>query len=194
MGPENPFLQAHRSFKVVESRPVLVHSEKEEPQKHCGYKKTLQKFLKCPNPLVAKILTSHPRFKLDVGKITKAFDVSLETVDNDCITISGSLESVKQAEREMSTLAHQILQNVTEKSFPLQLLYVPLFANPKTVEGICGIETKHCIEVTVVPQSSTPVSIKDFSMSIIEVLMQHPCRLRSFLNLSTQVLSLFGMH
>lgn len=194
MGPENPFLQAHRSFKVVESQPVLVHSEKEESQKHCGYKKTLQKSLKCPNPLVAKILTSHPRFKLDVGKITKAFDVSLETVDNDCITISGSLESVKQAEREMSTLAHQILQNVTEKSFPLQLLYVPLFANPKTVEGICGIETKHCIEVTVVPQSSTPVSIKDFSMSIIEVLMQHPCRLRSSLNLSTQVLSLFGMH
>lgn len=190
MGPENPFLQAHRSFKVVESWPILVHSEKGESQKHRAYKRTLQKSLKCPNPLVAKILTSHPRFKSEVEKITKAFGVSLDTVGNDCITISGSLESVKQAERGMSTLTHQIHQNVTEKSFPLRLLYVPLFANPKTVESICGIETKHCIEVTVIPQteSSTPVSIEDFSMSVrsLDAASLQVTKLSEFVNTSSE--------
>ena len=186
--PENPFLQAHRSFEVVESQPILVSSKKGELEKHRAYTRTLQKSIKYPNPLVAKILTSHPRFKSEVGKITKAFDVSLDTVDNECITISGNPESVKQAEKEMSTLTHQILQNITEDSFPLQLLHVPLFADQKTVDDINGIETKHCIELTVVTQSSTLVSIKQFAASIrsLNAALLQVTELSEFVNTSSQ--------
>ena len=188
VAPGNPFLQAHSSFEVVESQPILVNSEKGELEKHCAYTRTLQKSLKYPNPLVAKILTSHPRFKSEVGKITKAFGVSLDTVDNECITVSGNPESVKQAEREMSTLTHQILQNITEDSFPLQLLYVPLFADQKTVDDIGVIETKHCIELTVVPQSSSLVSFKQFAASIrsLNAAPLQVTELSEFVNTSSQ--------
>ena len=102
--PRNPFLQAHRSFEGVESQPILVSSKKGELEKHCAHTRTLQRSLKHPNPLVAKILTSHPRFKSEVGKITKTFDVSLDTVDNNGSTMCyGSTEYLSK-----TPCAHQV--------------------------------------------------------------------------------------
>ena len=162
--PGNPFLQAHSSFELEETQPVTSGKGgwKQRPAKS-----TLHKSVKLPNALVMRILTSHPKFKSEVDKISKACSVSLEMIESDCTTkISGNAVNVKQAEREISTLASQAHQNITKQSFTLQCMHVPLFATPKTVAETRAIEQKHCVQLSVVPQSGTPVSIEHFSTSI----------------------------
>lgn len=162
--PENPFLQAHSLFEMEETQQVT--SGKGGLKQH-SIKSTIQMSLKLPNALVMQILTSNSKFKSEVDKISKACGVSLEMIESDSTSkILGSVVNVKQAEREISTLACQAHQNITKRSFTLKCMHVPLFATPKTVSDTQDIEKKHCVQLSVVPQSGTPVSIEQFSMSI----------------------------
>lgn len=152
------------------SGAVGTSTSQTQPQPTAGSESDVDLTVTFSDNLIGLIVAYHPVVSNVLNDFAKSngVKVSIFSTDDKCIkaTLSGSQTGTAQVQKEILDLDYQLQFDIETHTKKFSCMFAPLLISPTVVSALAEIEKLHHMEISIVQNSKSFISVDEFSSQL----------------------------